>query len=70
MENFNQHRYALIKKLKAQVLSAKNKRNLGLALENLNSLIGHGVEFPDAITLILNHHEVNQYELTQAYDEQ
>ena len=70
MEDFYQQKYTLIRKLKAQVLSARNKRNLDLALENLNDLIGHGVEFPDAITLILNHHDVNQYELTQAYDEQ
>lgn len=70
MENFNQHRYALIKKLKTQVLSARNKRSLDLALDDLNSLIQQGAEFPDAITLILNHYDVNQYELTQSYDEQ
>lgn len=70
MDNFNQHRYALIKKLKAQVISARNKRSLDLALEDLNDSIEQGIEFPDAITLILNHYDVNQDELTKAYDEQ
>jgi hypothetical protein len=70
MEDFYQQKYTLIRKLKAQVISDRNKRNLDLALDDLNSLIVQGVEFPDAITLILNQYDVNQYELTQAYDEQ
>lgn len=70
MDKVNQKRQALNQKLKGQAKSAKDKRNLDFSLDSLNDLIEQGIDFPDAITLILNHYDVNQYELTKAYDEQ
>lgn len=44
--------------------------NLDDALAHLNQLIDQGVEFPTAISRVLDSYKVDQEELTEAYDQQ
>lgn len=44
--------------------------NLDEALEHLNQLIDQGAEFPTAISRTLDRFDVDQEELTEAYDQQ
>lgn len=43
---------------------------LEMALDTLNGKIDKGIEFPEAIDLVLNIFPVSQTELTAAYDNQ
>lgn len=56
-----------------QIVKAKaqdNCRSLDSALECLNELITQGFEFPTALSLVIEEYQVDQEELTNAYDEQ
>ncbi|MFX2258332.1 hypothetical protein V6380_16435 [Acinetobacter variabilis] len=45
-------------------------RSLDSALDCLNELTTQGFEFPTALSLVLDEYQVDQDELTNAYDEQ
>lgn len=45
-------------------------KNLDLALDCLNQLTEQGIEFPNAVSLVLDEYDVSQDDLTTAYDDQ
>ena len=54
----------------AKGMAQNNGRSIDSALDCLNELINQGFEFPSALSLVLDEYEVDQEELTNAYDTQ
>ncbi len=53
-----------------KTMALDHGRSLDSALDCLNTLISQDFEFPTALSLVLDEYQVDQEELTNAYDEQ
>lgn len=51
-------------------MAQEHGNNLDLALACLNQITEQGIEFPTAVSLVLDAYDVSQDDLTNAYDDQ
>lgn len=54
----------------SRTMAQEHGRHIDIALDCLNQLISQDIEFPTALSLVLDDYDVDQDELTAAYDRQ